>query len=220
MAAFAGGVYVGSATAYAAALPRSAREVRGLVLGAVVLSVSVFIVTLAHTHKFDFSRLQAIMWVILFAAFSVLTTLLFLFDRGEDTGVGRRLPRWARVVFGTVAIVAAALALALWIHPGGLSGASPFKVSPLGGGFAGCWVALLATVCAWAAVRNRTDEARPAAYLLACLPAGALLAGLRTFGELHPAAAYLAVLAMLVVLGITDLAGTTSSVGAATNERC
>ena len=75
LAAFAGGVYVGSATAYAAALPRSAREVRGLVLGAVVLSVSVFIVTLAHTHKFDFSRLQAIMWVILFAAFSVLTTL-------------------------------------------------------------------------------------------------------------------------------------------------
>ena len=203
LSAFAGGVYLGSAAAYALALPRSSREVRGLVLGAAVLSVSVFIVTVAHAAKFDFSRLQAIMWVILFAAFSLLTSLLFLFDRGEDADPGQRLRGSARVVFGAVAIAAAALALALWIHPAGLSRAGPFNLSPLGGGFAGSWVALLATVCAWAAVRNRPDEARPAAYLLACLPLGALLAGLRTLDKLHPAAAYLAVLALLVILGLT-----------------
>ncbi|MBV9336619.1 MAG: hypothetical protein JO243_12075 [Solirubrobacterales bacterium] len=217
LAAFAGGVYVGSAAAYALALPRSAREVRGPVLGAVVLSVSVFIVTLGHTDKFDFSRLQAIMWVILFAAFSVLTTVLLLFDPGEAAGVGRRLPRWARVVFAAVAAGGAALAAALWIHPGGLSGASPFKLSALGGGFAGSWVAMLATVCAWAALRNRTDEARPAAYMLACVPAGALVAGLRTIDELHPATAYLAILALLVTVGIAALAGTARSVDGTTN---
>jgi hypothetical protein len=207
MAAFAGGVYVGSAAGYALALPRSSREVRGLVLGAVVLSVSVFIVTIVHADKFNFSRLQAVMWVLLFAAFSLVTTILFLFDRGEDAERERRLPGSARAVFATVAIAAAALALALWIHPTGLSHSSPFKLSALGGGFAGCWVALLATVCGWAAIRNRPDEARPAAYLLACLPAGALLAGLRTIDKLHPAAAYVAVLALLVSLGVAAILG-------------
>jgi hypothetical protein len=210
LAAFAGGVYVGSAAAYALALPRSAREVRPLVLGAVLLSVSVFIVTLAHTDQFDFSRLQAVMWVVLFATFSVVTGALFLFDRG-DGGESESLPGWARALFGGVAIAGAALALALWIHPTGLSGPSPFDISALGGGFAGSWVALLAAVCAWAAFRGCTDEARPAAYLLVCLPAGALVAGLRTINDLHPAgagAAYLTILALLVLLGVAALSGT------------
>jgi hypothetical protein len=70
LAAFAGGVYVGSATAYAVALPRSEREVRGLVVGAVILSVSVFVITLAYLELFDFDRLQAWTWVALFAGFS------------------------------------------------------------------------------------------------------------------------------------------------------
>ena len=73
LAAFAGGVYVGSAAAYAVALPRTEREVRGLVCGAVVLSVSVFVITLAHLDQFDFDRLQAWAWVVLFAGFSLVT---------------------------------------------------------------------------------------------------------------------------------------------------
>ena len=208
LAAFAGGVYVGSAAAYALALPLPLRAVRPLVLGAVLLSVSVFIVTMSHTDQFDFSRLQAVMWVVLFATFSVVTAGLYAFNRGD--GESEVLPRSVRVVFGGVAIAGAALALALWIHPTGLSGPAPFDVPPLGGGFAGSWVGLLALVCAVPALSNRADEARSAAYLLICLPAGALAAGLRTIDQLHPAgagSAYLAVLALLVILGVAALRG-------------
>jgi len=216
LAAFAGGVYIGSATAYALSLPYSARQVRGLVAGAVVLSVSVFIVTLAHTDQFDFDRLQAIMWLILFAAFSLVTIGLLAFDRdsGERSGRGgsaEPLPGWLRGAFGAVAVFGAALALFLWIHPGGLTEPSPFALPPLGGGFAGSWVALLATVCGWAAARNRLDESRPASYLLCLLPAGALIAGLRTIDQLDPAGAaiaYLAVLAVLAAVGGAAIART------------
>jgi hypothetical protein len=213
LAAFAGGVYVGSATAYAIALPRSARQVRGFVLGAAVLSVSVFIITLAHTDQFDFDRLQAIMWVVLFAAFSLVTIGLFLFEWEEEEARPARLQGWVRAVFGAVAIAGGALALALWIDPTGLSGPSPFDLPPLGGRFAGAWVALLAVVCGWAAVRDRVDEARLSSFALIALPAGALVAALRTIDQLDPAgtaAAYIAALTLLVLAGIAVLVATTS----------
>jgi hypothetical protein len=207
LAAFAGGVYVGSAAAYALALTGSARQVRGLVAGAVLLSVSVLIITLTHTEPFDFGRLQAIMWVVLFATFSAVTLVLLVVERRDDRGGERAepLPSRVRAVLGTVAVLCAALALALWIDPTGLSGASPFDLSPLGGRFAGSWVALLAAVTGFAAVRDRVDEARAAAALLVTLPLGALVAGLRTIDQLEPAGAataYLVALGLLVVAGV------------------
>jgi hypothetical protein len=202
LAAFAGGVYVGSATAYALALAYSARQVRGLVLGAVVLSVSVFIITLAHSDQFDFDRLQAIMWVVLFAAFSLVTIGLFLFEREEEGARPARLPGWVRAVFGAVAIAGGALALALWIDPTGLAGPSPFDLPPLGGRFAGSWIALLAVLCGWAAVRDRVDEARLSAFALIALPAGALVAALRTIEQLEPAGAVAAYVAVAALLGL------------------
>lgn len=208
LAAFAGGVYVGSAVAYALALPRSSRQVRGLVMGAVVLSVSVFVITLTHTDQFDFSRLQAIMWLFLFAVFSLVTAALFFFDREVERTRPDRLPGWARGVLGLVSVSGAVLALALWIDPTGLSGPSPFELPPLGGRFAGSWIALLATACAWGAIRDRADEARPAAFLLAFLPAGALLAGLRTIDQLEPSGTAVAYIAVLAVLSFSGLAVT------------
>jgi hypothetical protein len=208
LAAFAGGVYVGSAIAYALALPRWARQVRGLVLGAVVLSVSVFVITITHADQFDFDRLQAIMWVVLFAAFSLVTAALFLLDRGQEQTRPARLAGWARAILAVVAAVGAALALALWIDPTEFSAASPFELPPLGGRFMGSWIALLTTACGWAALRDRVDEARPAAWLLVSLPAGALVAALRAFGQLQPdgaAAAYVAALAAVSLAGVAVL---------------
>jgi hypothetical protein len=207
LAAFAGGVYVGSAAAYAVALPSTRGQVRGLVVGAIVLSVSVFIVTLTHLDPFDFDRLQAWAWVVLFAAFSLITAGVLLLERGDGRDEpGAPLAPFARAALAVVAGLLGALALALWIDPTGLAGASPFDLPSLGGRFAGCWVALLAVLAGWAALRNRVEEARLSVVALVTLPAGALVAALRTIGDLEPAAGYLTVLAVLLVTGIVLLA--------------
>jgi hypothetical protein len=206
LAAFAGGVYVGSAAAYAAALWRGEREVRGLVVGAVVLSVSVFVITLAHLDQFDFDRLQAWAWVVLFAGFSLVTVGILAFGNPEQNDEpGEPLAPWVRLVLAAVAVLLGVLAAALWIDPTGL--AAPFDLPPLGGRFAGSWVALLAVLAGWAALRNRTDEARLSALALLTLPAGALIAALRTLPDLEPAAGYIAVVVLLLVTGAVLLRG-------------
>jgi hypothetical protein len=209
LAAFAGGVYVGSAAAYAVALPRDDREVRGLVLGAVVLSVSVFVITLAHLDLFDFARLQAWAWVALFAGFSVVTAGVFLLGAAEPMAqpAVRPLP-WVRVVLGAVAVLLGGLALGLWIDPTALTDDSPFELPPLGGRFAGSWVALLAVLAGWAALRNRADEAALSAIAIVALSAGALIAALRTLADLEPAGGYIAALVLLLGMGAVVLRAT------------
>ena len=170
LAAFAGGVYVGSAVVYAAGLRASRREAQPLVVAAVVLSVSVLAATFAHLDVFDFDRLQAWAWVALFAAFGVTTTGLAI------TGPWRRepgpaLPPAARGVLAAAALALAAAGVALWIDP------AAYDLPPLGGRFAGSWAAMLAVLAAWPAVRGRRDEARLPALALVALPAGALARG-------------------------------------------
>ena len=209
LAAFAGGVYVGSAAAYAVALPRDDREARGLVLGAIVLSVSVFVITLAHLELFDFDRLQAWTWVALFAGFSVATAGVFVLGGAEPAAEpGVPLLPWVRVVLAAVAVLLGALALALWIDPTALTDESPFELPPLGGRFAGSWVALLAVLAGWAALRNRADEAQLSAIAIVALSAGALIAALRTLGDLEPAGGYIAALVLLLGIGAAILRAT------------
>jgi hypothetical protein len=205
LAAFAGGVYVGSAGVYAVAVAAPWREVRGLVIGAVVLSISVFAITLVHLELFDFHRLQAWAWVVLFAAFALITTgLLVVGPPEQQQEAGPPLDRWARLAFAAIGSALAALALALWIDPAALSGVSPFALPPLGGRFAGSWIAMLAVMAVWAALRNRRDEARLPALCLVALPAGALIAALRTISDLDAGAGrtagYLAGLALVAAL--------------------
>jgi hypothetical protein len=213
LAAFAGGVYIGSAALYAVAIPRPWREVRGLVAGAVVLSVSVLIVTLTHLDQFDFDRLQAWAWVVLFAGFSLVTIWLLLTGGEPDAArvPAEPLPPWARATLALVAALLALLAVALWLDPGGLTDASPYDLPPLGGRFAGSWIALLSVLSAWAAVRNTKVEARLPALGLVALPAGALIAAMRTADDLEPAAGYLAAVTALIAVGLCAMRATRAS---------
>jgi len=214
LAAFAGGVYVGSAGVYAVAVTAPWRQVRGLVIGAVVLSISVFAVTLAHLDVFDFHRLQAWAWVFLFAAFALITSaLLIVAPREEERDGAPPLESWARVALASIAGLLGALALALWVDPAALAGLSPFALPPLGGRFAGSWIAMLAVMAGWAALRNSREEARLPALCLVALPAGALLAAIRTMSDLDAGrtAGYLAGLALLVALGVAVFASTRSA---------
>ncbi len=212
LAAFAGGVYVGSAAVYALALVRPWREVRGLVAGAVVLSVSVFVASVAHRDVFDFDRVQTWAWFVLFAAFGVVTVALLVAGGEEQTANPQApLPAWSRALLAASAALLAALAIALWVDPAGLTSPSPFELSPLGGRFAGAWVGLLAVVAGWAAGHGFADEAWLPAVALVALPFGALLAALRTLPDLEPAgaaAAYVGALVLVLGSGVAVL-GTT-----------
>jgi hypothetical protein len=205
LAAFAGGVYVGSALVYAAALRAPWRDVRGLVAAAAVLSTSVFAITLAHLDVFDFGRLQAWAWVALFALFGTVM-LALLSSPPRETAPSARLSRPARGALGLVAAPLAAIAAALWIDPAAVSG--PFELPPLGGRFAGSWIAMLAAMAGWAALRDSCAEARYAAMALVALPLGALAAALR--GGTSPPA-YVLALALLSATGAAVLAAGAST---------
>ena len=199
LAAFAGGVYVGSAVLYAVGLARPAVETWSLVLAAVVLSVSVLTITLAHLEIFDFGRLQAWAWVALFAGFAATTCVLALAGRRPDDG-GRSAPSWVRWALGAATVALAAVGVALWIDPVAISG--PFELPPLGGRFAGSWIVMLAVLAGQGAWTGRRAATELAALALVALPGGALLAALRTFGDLDHAVAYTAALAALCALGL------------------
>jgi hypothetical protein len=206
LAAWAGGVYVGSAVVYALALTRPWAEVRALVAGAVVLSVSVFVATLVHLDVFDLDRLQAWAWLVLFAGFALITIGLLAAGGPAHAAESRPLRPWARAALGAVAVGGGALAVALWADPTGLSDASPFALPPLGGRFAGSWIALLSLLAGWAALRDRADEARLPALALMALPAGALVAAARTSGDLDGAGAYVVALVLPAACGLAVLA--------------
>ena len=189
LAAFAGGVYVGSAVVYAVGLRAAAT--RSLVVAAVVLSVSVLAVTLIHLEIFDLHRLQAWAWLVLFAGFAAVTTAL-AFGR-YPRRPSAPLPAAARGVFAVVATGLAVAGVVLWADPGA------FDLPPLGGRFAGSWTVMLAVLAAWPAVANRRDESALPALALVALPAGALVAAART-GVDDPL--YLAALGALLATGL------------------
>ena len=210
LAAFAGGVYVGAATVYAVGLMRPWYEVRGLVVGAVVLSVSVFVATLVHLELFDLDRLQAWAWLVLFAGFSAVTIGLLVVGGPAEGHPPPSGP--ARVLLGAVALLLTPLALVLWIDPGALSDASPFELAPMGGRFTGSWVALLAVLAGWAAWRGNAAEARLAALALVALAVGALVAALRTAPDLDTQwPVYVAALVVLALAGLGALSRLESS---------
>jgi hypothetical protein len=212
LAAFAGGAYLGSAAVYAAALARPRAEVQGLVMGAAVLSGSVLVVTWAHLDLFDFGRLQAWAWVVLFSVFAVTTIGLLVIDRRVTAAVPDVRQPWLRPLLIAVAAALALLAALLWAAPEAVSTVSPFRLPPLGGRFAGCWVAMLAALAGWAAWHNTDSAARYPILALIALPAGMLLGALRTIGALEPSASgsYLAALALVLVAGGAALTGLTA----------
>jgi len=207
LAAFAGGVYVGSAVVYAAGLRAPWREAQGLVVGAAVLSVTVFAITLVHAEVFDFGRLQAWAWVVLFAGFGAVTIGLLARRAPRRPGPPAPLAPWLRLALGAVGLALGGAAIALWADP------SAFDLPPLGGRFAGSWVALLSVLAGWAALRDRRDEARLPALALVALPAGALIGALRT-GTLEPA--YVAAVLAPVAVGLAALSAERGPAGAPT----
>ena len=172
LASLIGAFYVASAVVYGRAAVAPWRELRVMVAGIVPLSVPILVATLAHLEVFDFGRLAAWVWVILFAAFPVVAIAVLV----GAPGVGRE-PRGAGVVPTAVAVSLVTVSIALWIAPTRGAGFLPFDPAPLSGRVLGGWTLLLAFLAV-------SSKRRYPALALVCFPVAALIAMARSFGDL------------------------------------
>ncbi len=203
LAALVGGFYVVSAPVFGYAGTRPAVEVRGLAAAVLAFTVPTVVATYLHRDIFDFSRLMAMAWVVLFIA-SPITFALLLWS-GRHAAAPPNDPRLnpaARVVLGVLALAFAALAIWFWVTT---DGPVPFGVAPLGARFLAAWLAFFAILAAWPALRPTRSEARVPLVSLLAYGLGGLLAAAVHPGQLEAGASgYLA--ALIGVIAIASLA--------------
>lgn len=212
LAAVVGGFYLASAVVFAVAAVRGRWcEARALAFGVIGFCLPTLVATAIDAQLFDFTRWQAIAWVVLFA----LAPLLFGWylragaGRGDD---GARLPITSRAAFVVLAVVYGVLAAVLLIGPTLLEGLAPFTTARLSGRFLGSWATFLAVLAVVAAWRARAREALLPGLALVLWPVAAVAPVLRVPADLAPAASspYLVVLALLGFLGAVALYGALS----------
>jgi len=186
LAALVGGFYVVSAPVFAYAGRRGAIEVRGLAAAVLAFTLPTIVATYLHRDIFDFDRLFAIAWVVLFIASPVTFALLIWSGRRAQPPSGDpRVHPAARVVLAALSVAFAGLALWFWI---GTDGPVPFDVAPLGARFLAAWLAFFTVLAAWPAVRPARSEARVPLLALSAYGIGGLLAAVLHPGDLGPGA--------------------------------
>jgi hypothetical protein len=96
-------------------------------------------------------------------------------ERPQEPGAARRSPGHpaARAVLAALGAAFAGLAVWFWVR---ISGPVPFEVAPLGERFLAAWLAFLAVLAAWPAVRPARSEARVPLLALIAYGIGGLLA--------------------------------------------
>jgi hypothetical protein len=179
LAALVGGFYVVSAPVFAYAGRLSAIEVRGLAAAVLAFTLPTLAATVLHRNVFDFDRLFAVAWVVLFVASPVTFALLLWSGRqAQPPADDPRVHPAARAVLAALSAVFAGLALWLCVST---RGPVPFEVAALGARFLAAWLAFFAVLAAWPAVRPTRSEARLPLLTLIAYGSGGLLAA-----ALHP----------------------------------
>ena len=158
--------------------------------------------TYLHRDIFDFDRLFAMAWVVLFIASPVRFALLLWSGRPARASRGeRRVHPFARAVLAALAATFAGLGVWFWVN---INGPVPFETAPLAARFLAAWLAFFTVLAAWPAVRPPRSEARVPLLALSAYGIGGLLAAAVHPGDLGPGAAgYL--VGLLVVVAIPAL---------------
>jgi hypothetical protein len=186
LAALVGGFYLASAVVYGMGARADWTAARVLIVGILALSVPIFAATLVHLDVFDFGRLAAWAWVVLFGLFPIAAVAVLVGRRGAVAPGPADVGRVVRGGLAILAIVFAAAAVALWADPTGADAFLPFAPPPLSGRVLAGWALLLATIAGWSAWRGRAAEAPLARIALVAFPIGALAAAARSFDDLDP----------------------------------
>jgi hypothetical protein len=185
LASLVGAFYVASAFVFAwAAAKEDWAGMRGLCVAVLGLTLPTLAATSQHLDVFDFTRWQAIAWVVLFIASPILFGASLSLMRGTVVADGPRLPSWSRWALGALAVLYASVAALLWVWPDGAAGHGPFKVAGLGAGFAGAWASFLAVSAGFATWRGRWHEARLPIVVLVAWPAAAIVSAALRADEL------------------------------------
>jgi hypothetical protein len=202
LAALVGGWYVVSAPVFVYAGRRSAIEIRGLAAAVLAFTLPTLAATFLHRDVFDFDRLFAVAWVVLFVASPLTFALLLWSGRQAQPPPGdARVHSAARAVLAALGAAFAGLAVWFWF---GISGPVPFEVAPLGARFLTAWLAFFAVLAAWPAVRPARSEARLPLLALIAYGIGGLLAAAVHPGELGPGAGVY-VAGLLIVVAVPGL---------------
>ena len=189
-----------SLVVFGVAMRRSWVEVRGLVTATLALTIPMIVSTFTHLAVFDFGRWQAWGWVFLFLASPLSFGTVLWRRRGTAAASDARPAGWTWALAAALAIGYLAVAAMLWVDPIGAGETLfPFELPAFGGRVLGSWVSFLSFLAAWTATHTRVESWIPALGLTA-FGAGALVGGLRTLGDLEPAAPYLLALAALTVV--------------------
>ncbi len=201
LAAVAGGFFIGAALAFAVCSTRVDVAGRGLCLLGIVFAIPTLGYTLINKAVFDFGRWQALLWLVVFAALSLLFVVLPFVGGWRLAGTGPGLPAWARAVLFLLVVAGAGGAIALWIDPVGSSAWLPFVPPPLGGRFLGVWSMAVAFACLWAAIRP-AQEADPFVFTASALLLGAIVGTLRAFGDLEHGQRFPFLLVLVIALAL------------------
>ena len=202
LAALVGGFYVVSAPVFAYAGTRPAVEVRGLAAAVLAFTVPTLVATFLHRDIFDFGRLMAIAWVVLFIASPITFALLLWSSRhAQPSPNDPCLNRAARAVLAVLAIAFASLAVWFWVTT---IGPVPFDVAPLGARFLAAWLAFFAVLAGWPALRPTRAEARVPLLSLVAYGVGGLLAAAVHPGRLEAdPLGYLAALVGVITIAVS-----------------
>jgi len=200
-----GGFYLVSAPLFAYAGRRSALEVRGLAAAVLAFTLPTLAATLIHRDVFDFDRLFAKTWVVLFIASPVaFAVLLWTGRHAAFSPEEPRVPPVARAVVAVLGVIFPGLAVGFWTR---VSGPVPFAMAPLGARFLAAWFAFFATLAIWTALRPARSEARLPLLSLVAYGIGGLLAAAAHPADLGPGTGgYLAGLIVAVLIPALVLA--------------
>ncbi len=177
-----------------------------------VIAVLLLAATLIHLDKFDLDSLFGWFWLVVYCSIPVVLAVLVrrqLAVPREPGGVGYTpIPMALRAVLALQALVMGGVGIALWVSPSSGETIWPWLLTPLTARAVGAFLIGFAVAAAFAAVDNRIERFRGAAYAYATLGALELLAA-AIFSEDFDAgesALYVAFVATVLLVGLAGLA--------------
>lgn len=188
-AALIGGLYLASVVVFADALTRPRHETRSLSLGVLGLALPTLLATTLYHDIFNWTRPQAIAWVVLFLS-APLSIVLDLRVPTSGDQAGPASTR-ARAFLAIASLSSIGLAVGLWAAPSRswLEPRSPIPLAGLTASYLGAWCSFIALTAGVALIRGRTSDVRQFGLLLGSVSIGAALAAVRTASDLGPNAA-------------------------------